>query len=53
MFLKIYQNDERIKNKKNLIERIFYIVFPFNFYPFMILYNNKSKGDIKLNTEVK
>lgn len=53
MGLKIYQNGERIKDKKILVDRITKTFYSFPFYPFMILINNKSSGDKKLNTEVK
>ena len=53
MRLKIYQDDKPVKDKKILMDRVFNTLWPFVEYPFMILYNNKSKGDIKCNTEVK
>lgn len=53
MLLKIYQNKERISNKKILKDRVFYSAYFFCFYPFMILYNNKSRGDLIFETEVK
>ena len=51
--LKIYHNDNPIKDKKLLMDRVFYTLWPFVSYPFMVLYNNKSNGDIKCNTEIK
>ena len=53
MRLKIFQNGKTVQNKKILVDRIFYTLWPFMTYPFMVLYNNKSKGDIRCNTEVK
>lgn len=53
MFLKIYRNNERVKDKILLANRIKKTACFFVSYPFMIIYNNKSKGDITYNTEVK
>jgi len=53
MFLSIYQGDNKIVDKKLLIDRVAYSIWPFISYPFMIFYNNKSKGDIAFNTNVK
>lgn len=51
--LKIYQNGNELINKETLIKRNYLTIWSIPFYPFMILYNNKSEGDIKCNTEVK
>ena len=51
--LKIYQNEKELTNKKELIRRNYITMWTVPYYPFMVLYNNKSKGDIKCNTEVK
>ena len=51
--LKIFHNKQPVKNKKLLIDRTFITMGSFALYPFMVLYNNKSKGDIKCNTEIK
>lgn len=53
MRLKIYKNNERVTNKKLLKDRVFLSLPSLPFYLFMILFNNKSSGDIKLGTEVK
>lgn len=53
MGLKIYQNGERVKNKKILIKRITEGFFGIPFYPIYILIDNKSLGDQKMNTVVK
>ena len=51
--LKIYQNEKELINKKELIRRNYITMWTVPYYPFMVLYNNKSKGDIKCNTEIK
>lgn len=52
--LKIYdKNNERLTNKKQLIDRIFHSIWTFHIYIFMILINNKSTGDKKIGTTVK
>ena len=51
--LKIYQNEKELTNKKELIRRNYITIWTVPYYPFMVLYNNKSKGDIKCNTEIK
>lgn len=51
--LKIYQNEKELTNKKELIRRNYITIWTVPNYPFMVLYNNKSKGDIKCNTEIK
>lgn len=56
MRLKIYnENGMRIKNKKELIDRIYYSLFSyeFPFYPYIILINNRSRGDRIVKTVVK
>lgn len=53
MRLKIYQEGNVLCDKIILIKRVIFTIFTSPLYPFMILYNNKSKGDIKCNTEVK
>lgn len=53
MRLKIYQNGIRVQDKRLLIDRVFYSLWLSQFYLFMILINNKSRGDLKMNTEVK
>lgn len=53
MFLKIYQNGKPVKDKKILTQRIIKTFWTIPFYPFMIIKNNKSEGDIICNTEVK
>jgi len=55
MKLKIYDKEgSRIKDKRLLIDRVFRscnLYFPL--YPFMILFDNKSEGDKKMETRVK
>lgn len=51
--LKIYQNEKELICKKTLIKRNYITFWTIPYYPFMILYNNKSEGDIKYSTEVK
>lgn len=53
MFLKIYHNDDVLKDKKILKDRVYFSIWNFPIYPFMILINNKSSGDNKLGTIVK
>ncbi len=56
MKLKIYdENGMRIKNRKELIDRIYYSLFSyeFPFYPYIILINNRSRGDRIVKTVVK
>lgn len=53
MFLHIYQNNIRVKDKKVLIDRVSASFYSCPFYLFMILINNKSFGDRKLATDVK
>lgn len=56
MRLKIYdENGMRIKNKKKLIDRVYYSLFTFEcpFYPYIILINNRSRGDRIEKTVVK
>ena len=51
--LKICQNEKELKDQKALIKRNYITFWTIPYYPFMVLYNNKSEGDIKCNTEVK
>lgn len=51
MFLRIYDKNGRIKNKKLLVDRVKHS-WCYPVYPLMILYNNKSFGDIKYKTWV-
>src|SRR5699024_5948335 len=51
--LKIFHNKQAVKNEELLIDRTLITMGSFALYPFMVLYNNKSKGDIKCNTEIK
>ncbi len=53
MKIKIYREGKALHNKTVLIKRVIFTIFTCPLYPFMVLYNNKSKGDIKCNTEVK
>ncbi len=53
MFLKIYNDDKRVIDKNLLLKRNKSSVWSSFYYPFMILFNNKSKGDKIYNTEVK
>ena len=56
MRLKIYnESGMRIKNKKKLIDRVYYSLFffYFPFYPYIILINNRSRGDRIVKTVVK
>lgn len=53
MRLKIYQNNNRVMDKRVLLERNEATTAGFLLYPFMILIKNKSFGDLKYNTEVK
>lgn len=53
MLLSIYQENEKVIDKKLLMDRVAYSIWPFISYPFMILYNNRSKGDVAFNTSVK
>lgn len=55
MRLKIYDlsNNERVKNKKKLIDRNFYSFCSLPIYAFMILINNQSVGDKEMKTTVK
>ena len=51
IFIKIYDKNGRIKNKKLLVDRVKHS-WCYPVYPLMILYNNKSFGDIKYETWV-
>jgi hypothetical protein len=53
MGLGIYQNGERVQDKKVLVKRFMETVYLFPLYPLTILVLGKSYGDINLNTEVK
>ena len=54
MCLKIYdENNNRLKDKKILVDRIYHSLWTFNIYIFMILINNKSSGDYKMKTTVR
>ncbi len=53
MGLGIYQNGERVQDKKILVKRFMETVYLFPLYPLTILVLGKSYGDINLNTEVK
>ena len=53
MFLKIYYNDDILKDKRILKDRVYFSIWNFPIYPFMILINNKSSGDNKFGTIVK
>lgn len=53
MNLKIYQNGERVTNKKILRKRIFEGWIGIPFYPIYILTSGKSLSDEKLNIEVQ
>ena len=54
MRLKIYdENNNRLKDKKILVDRIYHSRWTFNIYIFMILINNKSSGDYKMKTTVR
>lgn len=56
MRLKIYnESGMRIKNKKKLIDRVYYSLFTFEFpfYPYIILINNRSRGDRITKTIIK
>ncbi len=53
MFLKIYHNEDVLKDKKILKDRVYFSIWNFPIYPFMILINNKSSGDNKFGTIVK
>jgi len=52
MGLRIYYENEKVKDKKILTDRIIKSICIFPFYPFMILKDNRSQGDIKLNTKI-
>ena len=52
--LKIYdENNNRLKDKKLLIDRVYHSLWTFNIYMFMILLNNKSAGDKKIKTTIR
>ena len=54
MRLKIYdEGGMRIKNKKKLMDRVYYSFYTFPFYLFEILISNKSRGDRIASTVVK
>lgn len=56
MRLKIYdESGMRIKDKRKLIDRVYYSFFTYEipFYPYIILINNKSRGDRIVKTVVK
>lgn len=54
MRLKIYdEKGEQLTNKKKLLDRVFYSLWPFPIYPIMVLWNNQSNGDKKIKTEVR
>lgn len=53
MNLKIYSNENRVKNKKILSNRVKETLSTFPLYPLAILLEGKSAGDEKYNTEVK
>ncbi len=54
MRLKIYdEGGMRIKNKKKLMDRVYYSFYTFPFYLFEILISNKSRGDRIARTVVK
>ena len=49
----ICQNEKKLIDRKTLIKRNYITFWTIPYYPFMVLYNNKSEGDIKCNTEIK
>lgn len=54
MKLKIYdEKGEQLTNKRKLIDRVFYSLWLFPLYPIMVLWNNQSRGDTKVKTEVR
>lgn len=53
MFLNIYLNGEKVRNKELLKKRVSATLIIFPLYPFSVLFSKKSRGDIIYNTEVK
>ena len=53
MRLKIYKDEKRLEDKKILRKRNFLSFWDLPFYIINVLFDNKTEGDIKCNTEVK
>lgn len=53
MRLKIYKDEKRLEEKKILRKRNFLSFWDLPFYIINVLFDNKTEGDIKCNTEVK
>lgn len=53
MRLKIYKDGKRLEDKKILRKRNYLSFWDLPFYVINVLFDNKTEGDIKCNTEVK
>mgnify|MGYP005797875483 CR=1 FL=1 len=53
MRLKIYKDGKRLEDKKILRKRNYLSFYDLPFYVINVLFDNKTEGDIKCNTEVK
>lgn len=53
MKLKIYKDGKRLKDKKILRKRNYLSFWDMPFYVINVLFDNKTEGDTKCNTEVK
>ena len=53
MRLKIYKDEKRLEDKKILRKRNYLSFWDLPFYVINVLFDNKTEGDIKCNTEVK
>lgn len=51
--LKIYKDGKRLEDKKILRKRNYLSFWDLPFYVINVLFDNKTEGDIKCNTEVK
>lgn len=53
MRLKIYKDGKRLEDKKISRKRNYFSFWDMPFYVINVLFDNKTEGDIKCNTEVK
>lgn len=53
MRLKIYKDGKRLEDKRILRKRNYLSFWDLPFYVINVLFDNKTEGDIKCNTEIK